>query len=175
MSDKPAWEPVVGLHEAASDLRKAESYDMRLRERMNAAPVGVILQKSTIQTLTTNVTAKIEFGDPEFNPYDWTWDGTNHQLLIPEAGWYQVSLYVGYAANATGDRITTVRDNGTGLWTAREFSPDGARTTHNGFSIPLLLAEGDLIEGAAYQDSGGNLALSPTNGLYATMSVFKIH
>lgn len=88
------------------------------------------------------------------------------RITITRAGWYEVRLSVAFAANASGDRIATIRKNGSGpldTGSMIAYGPPlkGTASVH-GITMTALrhwLEEGDVLTPNVWQGSGGSLAL----------------
>lgn len=82
------------------------------------------------------------------------------------AGLYLIGGTVGFATNATGERIVRIQKNGTVIPTFQNVMAVTGDNTFVGVApMPLVLAVNDYVEIAAYQTSGGNLATYATNTL----------
>lgn len=125
------------------------------------------VRSSTGQTLTTAVSAAITF---ELEDVDQDFNGTATQhstvsntsrFTANYAGWYSLGGGVGFAANATGVRLTFWAVNGTAVNASliEIASAGGAVVT----AVPardmvVFLNVGDFVELNAQQTSGGNLS-----------------
>jgi hypothetical protein len=128
------------------------------------APRGVpalTVTRSSVQSIGDNADAAVEFttevaGDP------WgMWDaGASTRLVAPLDGWYVVTGFASFAANATGVRAVRVRKGGSA------FLASDRRTAFasfdNDMSVvvgPVELAAAEYVELLVFQNSGGALNL----------------
>lgn len=92
------------------------------------------------------------------------------------AGYYFIIAQVGYAVNASGNRLIEMRKNGSGatlpLGQGVGLAPTTANNSANQVCALVLLAVGDYIEAITYQTSGGSLNTVPAQ---TGMSVLWLH
>lgn len=98
---------------------------------------------------------------------------TTSRYTANQAGWYQLSGAVGYAANATGRRLAAFYVNGTILNGSQVAL---AATAANDAAIPArtmvaFLNVGDYAELYGYQESGGALNTFVTTGGQSTFEI----
>lgn len=129
-----------------------------------------MLYRAAAQTLTTATQTDISFDTAVLDRQGGWALSPNPTRFTPKlAGWYAVSGFVGYAANATGTRRAAVKKNGTyvpgGFY---QDAPASAAFTFRVFTpVTLVQMNGttDYFALEAYQGSGGNLAtLSSSDG-----------
>lgn len=96
--------------------------------------------------------------------------GTSTVLTIPEAGIYQVTAQVRFAANATGVRQALF--TGAGAVAAFDIPANGgADPTIAPLSDLWSLSAGDTIGVSVYQNSGGNLNVDASGTFIAAVRV----
>ncbi|MFI6117484.1 hypothetical protein [Kitasatospora sp. NPDC051164] len=81
------------------------------------------------------------------------------------AGWYRITVSLGFTANAAGSRLIEIHKNGAAVKLIQAGN-DSSRTDINAAlqcSAVVQLAAGDYLEGCAYQTSGGALSTNPNN------------
>lgn len=130
-------------------------------------PVGASAYNSTNQTLTSATGALITFNSEHYDTSSIHSTSSNTgRLTAPVAGYYLISYVGEFASNATGFRQILIAKNAAGVYGAGT-SLAAARSTGVGSDAPIvqvthtvLLAAGDYVEAFAYQNSGGNLALT---------------
>lgn len=92
------------------------------------------------------------------------------KLVAPATGYYLVSSYLHWSSNATGFRIGEWRINGTTFVNGESL---GASTnvddTRLNIQAVLQLNNGDYVEMAVFQNSGGNLGF-----ILATAAIFQL-
>lgn len=91
--------------------------------------------------------------------------GSSSQLIVPAGtptGWYRATLSVGFPSNSTGVRQAYIAADTGQQFSASSPAVTGRRTDLMAQGL-VLLAAGNYIEGHAYQNSSGTLALSATN------------
>lgn len=89
-------------------------------------------------------------------------------LVVPRVGWYVASAGIRWEGNTTGSRQIRLNLNGATLATDAAVPPSGG-FSHT-VSQPIFCSTvGDEIVAAGYQTSGGNLATSPSFGVYFSL------
>lgn len=89
-------------------------------------------------------------------------------------GWYQITVSLGFTANATGSRLIEIHKNGTAVKLVQTGN-DSSRTDIGAClqsTAYVLLSAGDYLEGFAYQSTAGALSTNPNN---TGMTVIWIH
>jgi hypothetical protein len=144
--------PIVGW--AANTVMSADTDTRVVAARYTSA--------STTNLGTGAETVK-DFGTVDYDTHAAVTTGASWKYTAPVSGFYKVAAFIGIAANATGQRYTALRKNGT-VVSRLFFSP--AYATYGGNmgvgTASVQLNAGDYIDVVAFQDSGGNLAY---NGL----------
>lgn len=120
---------------------------------------------------TVYLAADFTLGNNAYTVVPWTaaqtdnWNGHSNstnssRYTVPVSGTYAVSGAVTFDANATGQRVTKIYKNGSAVTGTNLWEPASANfvtVSIPPFSIPCLV--GDYLEIAAFQNSGGNLAV----------------
>jgi hypothetical protein len=126
------------------------------------APRGVPALRVTrdaAQTIGNNADAAVQFNTEEAGDPWGMWDATNStRLVAPLDGWYMVTGFAAFVANATGVRAVRVRKNGSTVLVSDR------RTSYASFDNELSIAVGpvelaatEYLELMVFQNSGGNL------------------
>lgn len=136
---------------------------------------GARIYNSGAQTLGNGLTTVLSFDSERWDTLDYHVAGLPTRLTVPAgaAGKYIVTGHVEFAANNVGLRILYLRVNGATY--AQQGAP--AQTgLGNQLSISTLLAlgVGDYVELAAYQSSGGNLAVNPVPASSPELALQKL-
>lgn len=139
---------------------------------------GFRLRQTSTQTLTTSVWTSLTYTveDLDDDP-----DGTGgHSTSVNTSrftarytGWYPVGGVAGFAANATGGRMTRWAINGTALNASCTLMPSAGagNSTHCAANADrVFLTEGDYLELQGLQASGGNLATIATGEFASSMN-----
>jgi hypothetical protein len=130
---------------------------------------GTRLTKSAGQTISNNTDTMVTWDVEDFDVGGYHDNSTNNtRITIPsgKAGYYQINVTLGYAANATGQRCITLAKNGTN----RAYNLNIIRAVNSGgytsvfYSDVVYGAVADYFEISNFQDSGGNLNLIGNNG-----------
>lgn len=112
------------------------------------------------QTLTTATNTVVTFDSERYDVGSCHSTSSNtSRLTVPsgEGGVYTIGASIGFAANATGERIVDILLNGTTI-IARIRHPAGAASQIDmTITTEYTLAAGDYVEVQLYQNSGGNL------------------
>lgn len=125
--------------------------------------IGARVYHNADQTLTTGVTTTLNFNSERYDIGNLHDTATNNsRLTIPVSGVYQITANVFFALNATGFRAVNLLLNGTTLigHTRQQAVAGGASGTALNISCDYELTAGNYIEVQAFQNSGGNLAVS---------------
>jgi hypothetical protein len=129
------------------------------------APPLLRCRQTTLQTLTNATLTAITFTTEDVDSSGMHSNVTNtSRATAVYPGWYRHGGAVGFAANATGNRLVEIAVNGT--------SKDGTRTSSIGFATnapcigvrndPVFLNVNDYAEIFGFQSSGGNLNTAVT-------------
>ena len=98
---------------------------------------------------------------PEINIGGWTVqasDGDPESLVVPEAGYYAVTIHAEFAANTSGRRQTSLLLNGSTVNGSRvRIAASTSSTTAYTHTVMVDLAANDELDISAYQDSGSAL------------------
>lgn len=122
---------------------------------------------SANQSLTNSTNTVIAF-DTERWDTDTIHDNVtnNSRLTCKTAGKYQISACIAYASNATGDRETSIRLNGTTVIAYDTRSAVNGAVTIATISTLWDMAVNDYVEVLGFQTSGGALNVT-TNAAYS--------
>ena len=123
------------------------------------SPPRCQLRQTTLQTLTTGVFAPVTFTTEDEDNYNGHSTATNtSRYTAVVAGWYQCSGKVGFAGNATGQRVIGWYVDGTLDGSQVTYDVDSASTVQLPAQSKLIfLGIGNYVEIHAFQSSGGNL------------------
>lgn len=151
--------PTQNTGSAAGDT-KSRIYEFQLYSFDPGTFAGVTVYNDSNQSISTATDTVLAFNQEEFDIGDFHDNSTNNsRLTIPsgQAGYYDVTATVQFAANATGSREASIRKNGsTVVTTARSAAaPDG--TTNLVVTRKLYLDVSDYVEVIVNQNSGGSL------------------
>ena len=134
---------------------------------------------SATQSLTNNVGTKITFdtasSTPNIDSYDpkgW-FDNANDRITVNQAGFYNISVNAGTAANVTGRRTLQILVNGNDRGSVNVTAASAGATLLS-VSTNVYLAAGDYVEVLILQVSGGALNTVYTAGVYPVLSVGRI-
>jgi hypothetical protein len=114
---------------------------------------------TTNQTISNNTRTILLLNAEEFDTDTIHDTVTNSGRLTAKlAGKYIASASVRWASNATGDRLISIKKNGTTLVSENgNDSVDGNGVLITGSPVIVSLAANDYLEVEVFQDSGGNL------------------
>lgn len=135
--------------------------------------------RSTAQTIPDNTDTAVAFNGTDEYDSDSIHDpaSNNTRFTVPTggAGKWRGVFHANYAFHASGVRNIFFRKNGT-TRLAEESRPPMASPflTPVNLSDEWLLADGDYIEVVTYQNRGGTLDLSVSNGNNTTMSFTRV-
>lgn len=118
------------------------------------------------KSFTTGVTAAIDWDAEPIDDYNF-WDvGNATRITAPFAGTLQLTLRASWASGGGTQRAVDALLNGaTGLEAEHEFFAATHAAVQN-LHVQRRLAAGDYIELRGFQDSGGNLNLTPSVEVY---------
>lgn len=118
-----------------------------------------VYRQTTNQTISNNTRTILLFNTEEFDTDTIHDTGSNTGRLTAKlAGKYLATCSVRWAANATGDRIVSIKKNGTTLISENcNDSVDANNVLLSGSPVIVSMAVNDYIEVEVYQDSGGDL------------------
>lgn len=146
----------IAVAAAVTSITNANITDLR---PFATQPPACRVYHNTTQSLTTAVETPLAFNTERYdtdNMHDTV--TANGRITINTAGLYVVGLSVGYAANATGVRYTSIRTAaGTGYYFQDVRAAAPALGTNVCIGGVIKLAVGDILTAYAYQTSGGNL------------------
>ena len=119
---------------------------------------GASAYRAGFQTIATSAWTKIQFDsltgsylDNDFDPL------TNHDYLVPIAGYYHVDLLGGIIGLADGKEVrVAIYVNGTIVSYNNAWSPSASASPRVCISKDLLLAVNDHVEGYIWHDHGSN-------------------
>lgn len=92
-------------------------------------------------------------------------DSVNHQLVLDQAGWWIVSVGIGYGSDtlqSQSRRFAAIAVNGSRVARTSVYII-GTETANVGVTDLVLVAAGDTVEAYAWQGSGGDLSISDNN------------
>lgn len=121
-----------------------------------------VIIATAAQTITHNTGTKITFGATPESISGCTYSDANDEITIVKPGLYLLIGSVGWVANATGLRYTTIDKNGSSLKSAGGPSATGGFTAYSTSTIEKLILN-DKITLNCTQFSGGNLDTSAGN------------
>lgn len=129
--------------------------------------------RTTDQTLTTGVDTVVTFEADEADDLNHWVSGSATRLTAIVPGRYLPVASVRFAANGTGFRAAwIVRNGSTTLGRAQYIATAAAAPTwFDVVAQPTTLAVGDYLELTVSQNSGGNLALSPSGNWSVALSM----
>ena len=97
------------------------------------------------------------------------------RITVPAAGWYYIWGNAVFAVNATGSRVLEIRINGsTAIARARDNAPSATYPSAVLVSSLYYLAADDYVSLYAYQNSGGNLAISAVANYSPEMALIRL-
>ena len=129
-------------------------------------PPSCRVYHNTTQSLTTGVETPMVFNTERYDTDTMHDTATNNgRITINTAGLYVVGLSVGYTANATGTRYTSIRANGGTTYLFQDVRAAAPTLSTNVVIGGVVkLNAGDFILGYAYQTSGGALNVLASSG-----------
>lgn len=146
-------------------------YDGTNFQLVSATPGDVIFamqRNSSAQSIANATTVKILTNTADKTVGNINNDTVNSKIIINKAGFYFLTLYMGFGDNINGSfRIPSFRLNGAGvldIYIAKTTVSGGIRLTVTHY---VQLAVNDYIDIAGYQDSGA--ALNVIAGAYFTV------
>lgn len=131
-------------------------------------------RQTTLQTVSTSTFTAVTFTTDDVDSVNGhSTSIATSRYVAAYAGWYAVGGGIGFAANATGRRLSAWYVNGTILNGCQIAM---AATASNDSQVParamkVFLNVGDYLELFCYQESGGNLNTFVTTGGQSTMDV----
>lgn len=140
-----------------------------------AAFVGCRTFRTTAQSIGNASPAPIAFDNETYdsdNFHDNVTNNTRHTVPAGKGGKYSVSGGLAFAANSTGVRDIRILVNGLVVNIVRA-TIVAAQVAFMSTQVDLLLAAGDYVEMAAYQDSGAALNANPAPDSHSTW--FAMH
>lgn len=102
-----------------------------------------------------------------------SFDPTTGYLTIPETGFYNLSVQLAFATNATGSRAVQLLKNGVVIANSANLAASATSDIQAQTETISFCNAGDVIKIGARQDSGGNLNYSTATG-FTVFSAFKI-
>lgn len=126
--------------------------------RVSGAATSVVTATETALALSTEVGT---------DPWNMWVVGTASRITVPYAGWYSVTGWASFAANATGVRGARLRQDGTTSLAWMRCPAAGAGATELSVSSgPVSLAASAYVELVVEQTSGGGLNVTPVVGVH---------
>lgn len=135
--------PTAGADTGPSDVAAPTPGIGGVRRRSGNIAIG----NNTYTTLAWDVGS---------DTYGITWDTSANRWVIPRTGWYDVSLGVRWQTSANGWRVAAIARNGINEQSDLQ---SGGTFLVNKVSLPMYLAEGDVVSALVFQNSGGSLAV----------------
>lgn len=126
---------------------------------------GARANRSATQAITTATWTDVSFTAADTFDTNALHDpaGANpERITLNAVGYWLVSLNVGWAASATGDRYIAIAPNGSRIMHVQEKATASAHYM-NTQEIVQATAITDYVEAHVYQDSGGNLNVAAAN------------
>jgi phage gp46-like protein len=127
----------------------------------NNSDTKVVLDTAS-STATTN----------SYDPHSWFSDADDN-IVIGQAGVYNITATVGFAANATSRRSLTILVNSSAV-AATQVPASPANETSLSISTNIYLDVGDTVHMNTRQNSGGALNTSTLAGAYPVLSVARV-
>lgn len=166
----------TGEAELGDRLATAISDRMALPARSTTPPRSVTptvprcrVRYGGSQTITSGSSTQVLTLNQEQYDVGDMWEGVTNptRITFPEAGTYSFGAAIEFPAAAGGTRrLLSVRLNGATLIHRVNGAFNGSAPTNLQCQKEREFAAGDYIEFIAYQDSGGDLALSSGNGMH---------
>jgi hypothetical protein len=127
------------------------------------------LRNTVAQSIPNNATTKTVYSQISYDSYSTRSEGVmasigTDDITIRRDGLYIVSLVGSFALNATGIRRMGIGKNGT-IQTAVQAGGTASGSSQLSITQPFVLADGDIITGHVFQNSGGALDLSDNSFL----------
>jgi len=158
---------VPASHTFATTAATSSEANSFIRDPITFAlnPPRAELRQIVAQTVTSSAATPVTFTAEDIDA-DVDGVGGHDNVTNPSrytaryAGWYQVSGAIGYAANATGRRLTWWAVNGTAVNSSQTAGPATASLDCQvtARTKQIFLNVGDYVELVAWQESGGPLA-----------------
>ncbi len=121
--------------------------------------VGVKVQHSADQTITNTTNTILNWDTEAYDTSTFHDNVTNNtRLTVPADGKYLIGCTLAWVADSTGDRVLSLRKNGTDLLVGDALPASNTNITTNSVTIIEDLSSSDYIEVRVYQSSGGDLA-----------------
>lgn len=120
--------------------------------------------QSIANTSLTNIAIDTTIVDT-YGGHSNTTNNSRYVCQAGAAGWYRITVSLGFTANAAGSRLIEIHKNGVAVKLIQSGN-DSSRTDINAAlqcTAVVQLAAGDYLEGCAYQTSGGALSTNPNN------------
>lgn len=144
-------------------------------DRLENPPIFAAYQ-SAVQSIPNTTLTTVTMDTEVYDTYNGHSTVTNTSRYTAQfAGYYLVICYVGFAANATGNRYMEIWKNGVGgvnLGQSIIFTPNITNNSAIHAIVLMRLEVSDYVEGRAFQNSGGALN---TNATQTGMTVIWMH
>ena len=145
-------------------------------------PVTACLTKSGTQSIANNTSVELTWQTIEWEvkpPGVTDTQAYSYGFYIRQAGIYQFTAVVPWAANTTGVRTVRLRRGAGGAYLASKSVPASAVDNVGNITLTLNCSVGDLVVVEAHQTSGGALNVapiltSPTPGILARFSMVRV-
>jgi hypothetical protein len=135
------------------------NFQMQSQSAIAANPVIFAMQRrSGVQSIPNVTVTKILTNTADKTVGDIKNDTANSRIVINKAGFYRLSLYLGFSDSTAGQyRIPGFRLNGVTVLDVYYAKTTGVGSIRMTGTHYLQLSASDYIEISGYQDSGGNL------------------
>jgi hypothetical protein len=171
LTPEPRYGSLISSTDVAlqADIAALQAADVSLDGRLDAVeaqlastdPRAIVTHNAT-QSISSGSAAILAF-NTEVEDSDTIHDTVtnNSRLTCKTAGFYTVTAYVQWAANATGQRFISLFVTGSTQPVAdRRGAVGGGAITEQIVTAHLVLAVNDYVEVRVFQDSGGSLNVS---------------
>lgn len=156
-----AYADLNTLHNPATGTIPPASWGDQARDNLEFLidPPACSVYHNTTQTIATGTTLLVLAANAE--NYDnnamHSTVTNNSRITAITAGRYRIGVVLSWAANATGNRATAFRVNGTTDYVVDIRVGTATNSTAISGSRTLVLAANDYVEVFVWQSSGGNL------------------
>jgi len=160
---------------AAGDTPTAANFNAQIRDNLlnlrNCKAALAVVRLNANESILNITTTYVPWDEAVIN-HGTLWAIANPtRLTAPVTGWYVCWFNVRWKQDADGDRLITVRKNGTTTYEvcANRSLSDGDRGPHQSGYIELALSATDYVELGVYHSAGGAL------GVRSAQTRFGLH